>query len=70
MIEVRNITKKYGDHTALDDVSFNIEKGKVYGLLGVNGAGKSTTMNIITGYIPATGGSVVLNGFDMAKKSD
>ena len=70
MIEVRNITKKYGDHTALDDVSFNIEKGKVYGLLGVNGAGKSTTMNIITGYIPATGGSVVVNGYDMAKKSD
>lgn len=70
MIEVRNITKKYGDHIALDDVSFNIEKGKVYGLLGVNGAGKSTTMNIITGYIPATGGSVVVNGYDMAKKSD
>ena len=51
MIEVRNLTKKYGDHFAVQDISFSLEKGKIYGLLGPNGAGKSTTMNIMTGYI-------------------
>ncbi len=58
MIEIKNLVKKYGNHIALDHVSFSIEKGKIYGLLGANGAGKSTTMNIITGYIGATSGSV------------
>ena len=48
MIEVKNITKKYGDHTAVKNLSFTVEKGKIYGFLGPNGAGKSTTMNIIT----------------------
>jgi len=51
LIEVRNLTKKYGDHFAVQDISFSLEKGKIYGLLGPNGAGKSTTMNIMTGYI-------------------
>ena len=50
MIEVKNLVKRYGDHTAVDHLSFEIEKGKIYGFLGPNGAGKSTTMNMITGY--------------------
>ena len=60
MIEVRNLTKKYGDHFAVQDISFSLEKGKIYGLLGPNGAGKSTTMNIMTGYIAATSGEVII----------
>ena len=51
MIEVKNLVKRYGNHLALDNVSFTIEKGEVVGFLGPNGAGKSTTMNIITGYL-------------------
>ena len=62
MIEVRNLTKKYGDHFAIQDISFSLEKGKIYGLLGPNGAGKSTTMNIMTGYIAATSGEVIIEG--------
>ena len=65
MIEVRNLTKKYGDHTAVRDLSFTIEKGKIYGLLGPNGAGKSTTMNIITGCLAATSGTVLIDGHDI-----
>ncbi len=66
MIEVTNLTKRYGNHIALDHVSFKVKKGHIYGLLGPNGAGKSTTMNILTGYITPTEGTVVINGFDMA----
>ena len=51
MIEVKDLVKKYGDHVAVDHLSFTIEKGKIYGFLGPNGAGKSTTMNMITGYL-------------------
>lgn len=75
MIEVKNLVKKYGNHLAVDNLSFTVEKGQVLGFLGPNGAGKSTTMNIITGYISATEGSVIINGHDMfdepeeAKKS-
>lgn len=58
MIEVEHLTKRYGSHTAVDDISFTVEDGGIYGLLGPNGAGKSTTMNIITGYISATDGTV------------
>ena len=65
MIEVRNLTKKYGDHFAVQDISFSLEKGKIYGLLGPNGAGKSTTMNIMTGYIAATSGEVIIEGHDI-----
>ena len=54
LIEVEHLTKRYGSHTAVDDISFTVEDGGIYGLLGPNGAGKSTTMNIITGYISAT----------------
>ena len=68
MIKVKNVTKKYGNFMALDDVSFEIKEGEVVGLLGPNGAGKSTTMNIITGYIEQTEGEVVVAGYDMLKK--
>lgn len=75
MIEVKNLTKKYGRHKAVDDLSFTVEDGQIYGFLGPNGAGKSTTMNIMTGYIAPSKGTVIINGFDilkdpaMAKKS-
>ena len=65
MIEVKHLTKIYGEHRALDDVSFKIANGKIYGLLGPNGAGKSTTMNIMTGCLAATEGTVNINGFDI-----
>ena len=65
MIEVKNLVKRYGDHTAVDHLSFQIEKGKIYGFLGPNGAGKSTTMNMITGYIASTEGTVVIDGHDI-----
>ncbi len=70
MIKVENLTKRYGPHTAVDDLSFTVEKGKVYGLLGVNGAGKSTTMNIITGYLSSTKGKVYVDGEDIMKKPE
>ena len=65
MIEVKNLCKRYGDHVAVDDLSFTIESGHVYGFLGPNGAGKSTTMNIITGCLAATSGSVTIDGYDI-----
>lgn len=61
MIEVKNLTKRYGRNKAVDNISFTVSKGEVVGFLGPNGAGKTTTMNIITGYIPATEGEVVVN---------
>lgn len=70
MIEVSNLTKKYGKHTAVDDLSFQVEKGQIYGFLGPNGAGKSTTMNIITGYLAATEGTVKINGHDVLKEPE
>ena len=65
MIEVKNLVKKYGDHVAVDHLTFTVEKGQVYGFLGPNGAGKSTTMNIMTGYIGATEGEVIIDGHDI-----
>ena len=65
MIEVKNLTKRYGNQLAVDNLSFTVEKGQVLGFLGPNGAGKTTTMNIITGYISATEGSVLINGLDV-----
>ena len=58
MIEISNLVKKYGDHTAVDHLSLVVEPGKIYGFLGPNGAGKSTTMNMITGYLGATSGEI------------
>ncbi len=63
MIEVKNLTKRYGNNVALNDVSFTVEEGTILGFLGPNGAGKSTAMNIITGYLSATSGSVSVSGF-------
>lgn len=65
MIEVKDLTKRYGQHVAVDSVSFTVKEGEILGFLGPNGAGKSTTMNIITGYISATEGTVKINGFDI-----
>lgn len=70
MIEVENLTKKYGSHIAVDRLSFHIDKGVIYGFLGPNGAGKSTTMNIMTGYIAATEGTVKINGYDILKEPE
>lgn len=70
MIEVKNLVKKYGDHTAVDHLSFTVEKGQIYGFLGPNGAGKSTTMNIMTGYLGATDGEVLINGHDILKEPE
>lgn len=70
MIEVTNLVKRYGDHTAVDHLSFQIEKGKIYGFLGSNGAGKSTTMNMITGYIASTEGKVVIDGHDILEEPE
>ena len=67
MIQVKNLTKKYGNHVAVSDISFQVKKGHIYGLLGPNGAGKSTTMNIITGYIAPTSGTVQVNGHTMGR---
>lgn len=67
MIEVRNLTKKYGSHVAVQNLSFTMEEGKIYGFLGPNGAGKSTTMNIITGCLAATDGTVLIDGYDIFK---
>jgi len=65
MIKVEHLTKQYGSHTAIDDVSFQVQKGEVLGLLGPNGAGKTTTMRILSGFFPATRGTALLAGFDV-----
>ena len=65
MIEVKHLTKQYGSHTAVSDLSFTFTKGKIYGFLGPNGAGKTTTMNIITGCLAATSGEVKIGGYDI-----
>lgn len=70
MIEVKNLTKKYGSHVAVDNLTFRVEKGQIYGFLGPNGAGKSTTMNIITGYLAASSGTVTVNGKDIQKEPE
>ena len=69
MIEVRNLVKRYGDHCAVNDVSFTVEKGQICGFLGPNGAGKTTTMNVMTGYIGITSGQMIINGYDIQKES-
>jgi gliding motility-associated transport system ATP-binding protein len=65
MIEVTNLTKRYGRHTAVDSVSFKVQKGEILGFLGPNGAGKTTTMRILTCYLPPTDGSATVAGFDV-----
>jgi len=68
MIEVKNLTKQYGNHCAVNNISFQVGEGEILGFLGPNGAGKSTTMNILTGYLSATEGSVSINGFDILEE--
>ena len=70
MIEVSHLTKTYGRHLAVDDVSFIVEDGQICGLLGPNGAGKSTIMNILTGYLSATGGLVTVAGHPLPEEAD
>lgn len=65
MIEVKNLTKKYGDKLAVNNISFKVEKGEILGFLGPNGAGKSTTMNMLTGYISSTSGQVLIDNVDI-----
>lgn len=68
MIEVKNVTKKYGKALAVENISFTINEGEIVGLLGPNGAGKSTTMNMLTGFIEQTSGEIIIDGYDMLKK--
>ena len=70
MIEGSHLTKKYGSHLAVDDVSFTVEDGQIYGLLGPNGAGKSTIMNLLTGYLSATSGQVTVAGHPLPEEAD
>jgi len=65
VIEVQHLTKRYGRFTAVEDVSFRVERGEILGFLGPNGAGKSTTMRILTGYMPATEGKAIVAGYDV-----
>ena len=69
MIEVANLSKRYGDRAAIRDVSFTAQTGQILGFLGPNGAGKTTTMRIITGFMPATSGTVRVDGFDVFEQS-
>ena len=68
MIEIKNVTKKYPNTTAVDNLSFEVKDGEIVGFLGPNGAGKSTTMNMITGYIEPTEGQIIVGGYDISKK--
>jgi len=68
MIEVKNLTKRYGDKLAVNDLSFTVNKGEILGFLGPNGAGKSTVMNILTGYLSSTAGSASVAGFDVLEE--
>src|SRR5213595_2613985 len=65
MIEVQHLTKRYGRVTAVNDVTFRVERGEILGFLGPNGAGKTTTMRILTGFMPATEGKAIVAGFDV-----
>jgi gliding motility-associated transport system ATP-binding protein len=65
VIEVQHLTKRYGPVTAVDDISFRVERGEILGFLGPNGAGKTTTMRVLTGYMPATDGKAIVAGFDV-----
>ncbi|MCR4863125.1 MAG: ABC transporter ATP-binding protein [Ruminococcus sp.] len=68
MIEVKNLSKRYGDKRAVNNISFKVEKGEILGFLGPNGAGKSTTMNMLTGYISSTSGQILINGTDVLEE--
>lgn len=65
LIEVTNLVKKYGKHTAVNNISFTVKEGEILGFLGPNGAGKSTTMNMLTGYLSSTSGTIKISGIDI-----
>lgn len=69
LIKVENVTKKYGNYVAVDNMNFEIKEGEIVGFLGPNGAGKTTTMSIITGFIEPTDGYVEINGYNVSKKA-
>ena len=69
MVEVSHLSKNYGSHPAIRDLTFSVADGQVYGLLGPNGAGKSTIMNILTGYLAPTGGEVKVAGFSLPEQA-
>lgn len=69
MIEVAGLTRRFGSHTAVDDISFEVGQGEVVGFLGLNGAGKTTTLRVLAGYLPATSGAVSVAGFDVLRDS-
>jgi len=68
MIELKNVTKRFGSKTAVDSISFEVKKGEIIGFLGPNAAGKTTTMRMITGFFPPTQGEVTVAGIDMLKE--
>jgi ABC-2 type transport system ATP-binding protein len=68
VIEVQHLTKRYGPFTAVDDVSFKVERGEILGFLGPNGAGKTTTMRVLTGYMPPTEGKAIVAGYDLGEQ--
>lgn len=70
MIEIKNVTKKYGTFAAVDNISFEVNDHEIVGFLGPNGAGKSTTMNMITGFIEPTSGKIIVNGYDVSKSAN
>ncbi len=70
LIQVSNLTKRYGQHLAVDNINFTVNEGEILGFLGPNGAGKSTTMNMITGYLSSTAGSISIDGFDILEKPE
>src|SRR5690348_9167571 len=68
MIEVQHLTKRYGPFTAVNDVSFTVQRGEILGFLGPNGAGKTTTMRVLTGYMPPTEGKAIVAGYDVMEQ--
>ena len=68
MIEVQHLTKRYGRTTAVDDVSFTVQRGEILGFLGPNGAGKTTTMRVLTGYMPPSAGKAIVAGYDVFER--
>ena len=70
MIQVRNLTKKYGPNTVVKGLTFTIEKGRIYGFLGPNGAGKTTTLNMLTGCLAPTEGEIIINGHDIYEEPE
>jgi ABC-2 type transport system ATP-binding protein len=69
VIEVKDLTKSFGDRVAVDHVSFTVNRGEILGFLGPNGAGKTTTMRILTGFLPATSGTAIVAGYDVFNDS-